>query len=213
MRGFVTVTITTTVRGFTAATERILLSTGVTVLSLLDPVRVAEDYATLDQLSGGRLELMIGKGNDVRDYSLFGLKDNQKWEYQEEKFVLLRRLLLEKEVTWSGEFRPPLDAVTTLPRPFGTKTRIWHGSSSSTESTELAARFGDPLFTANLFQPNYRTPLDTTRDDYQLVRKSFDKVKLYARLNMNAQEADNIEHTLERLDVLYGINPVKEAAP
>lgn len=132
-----------------------LLST-VTVISLLDPVRVAEDYATLDQLCGGRLELMIGKGNDVRDYSLFGLDADHRWEYQEEKFVLLRRLLRERDVTWSGEFRPPLQGVTVLPRPFGSSTRIWHGSSSSAESTELAARFGDPLFTANLFHPKKR---------------------------------------------------------
>ncbi len=55
--------------------------------------------------------------------------------------------------------------------------------------------------------------LDTTRGDYKLVRSSFDKIKLFARLNMNAQEVDTIEHMLERLDVIYGINPVQEATP
>lgn len=134
-------------------TERVRLLTTLTVLSVLDPVRVAEDYATLDQLSGGRLELMIGKGNDPRHFPLFGLEEERQWEYQAEKFGLLRRLFLEEGVTWDGEFRAPLADVTTQPRPFRPRPRIWHGSASSTESTELAAKFGDPLFTANGFHP------------------------------------------------------------
>jgi alkanesulfonate monooxygenase SsuD/methylene tetrahydromethanopterin reductase-like flavin-dependent oxidoreductase (luciferase family) len=134
-------------------TERVRLLTTLTVISVLDPVRVAEDYATLDQLSGGRLELMIGKGNDPRHFPLFGLEEDKQWEYQEEKFELLRRLWYEQKVTWSGRFRTPLDDVTTQPRPFHERPRIWHGSASSTESTELAAKWGDPLFTANGFHP------------------------------------------------------------
>ncbi|WP_181774454.1 LLM class flavin-dependent oxidoreductase [Amycolatopsis pittospori] len=134
-------------------TERVRLLTTLTVISVLDPVRVAEDYATLDQLSGGRLELMIGKGNDPRHFPLFGLEEERQWEYQAEKFALLRRLFLEEGVTWEGEFRAPLADVTTQPRPFHPRPRIWHGSASSTESTELAAKFGDPLFTANGFHP------------------------------------------------------------
>ncbi|GHF39960.1 alkanesulfonate monooxygenase SsuD/methylene tetrahydromethanopterin reductase-like flavin-dependent oxidoreductase (luciferase family) [Amycolatopsis bartoniae] len=134
-------------------TRRVRLLTTLTVISVLDPVRVAEDYATLDQLSGGRLELMIGKGNDPRHFPLFGLEEARQWEYQEEKFELLRRLWYEEQVTWSGRFRPPLTGVTTQPRPFAGRPRIWHGSASSTESTELAAKWGDPLFTANGFHP------------------------------------------------------------
>ncbi|MFD9896309.1 LLM class flavin-dependent oxidoreductase [Amycolatopsis sp. NPDC059027] len=134
-------------------TSRVRLLTTLTVISVLDPVRVAEDYATLDQLSGGRLELMIGKGNDPRHFPLFGLSEERQWEYQAEKFELLRRLFYEENVTWSGEFRTPLEDVTTQPRPFRERPRIWHGSASSTESTELAARFGDPLFSANGFHP------------------------------------------------------------
>jgi alkanesulfonate monooxygenase SsuD/methylene tetrahydromethanopterin reductase-like flavin-dependent oxidoreductase (luciferase family) len=68
-------------------TRRVRLLTTLTVISVLDPVRVAEDYATLDQLSGGRLELMIGKGNDPRHFPLFGLEEARQWEYQAEKFV------------------------------------------------------------------------------------------------------------------------------
>ena len=75
------------------ATSRILLSTGVTVLSLLDPVRVAEDYATIDQLSGGRLEIVIGKGNEDKHFPMFGLQLEKQYEYFVENYELLRRLL------------------------------------------------------------------------------------------------------------------------
>jgi alkanesulfonate monooxygenase SsuD/methylene tetrahydromethanopterin reductase-like flavin-dependent oxidoreductase (luciferase family) len=89
-----------------AATSRIRLLTTVTVLSLLDPVRVAEDYATLDQLSGGRLDIIIGKGNDPDQNALFGYDLDGQWDRNREKYELLRRLLRETGVTWSGTYRP-----------------------------------------------------------------------------------------------------------
>lgn len=136
-----------------ARTSRIRLMTTVTVLSLLDPVRVAEDYATLDHLSGGRLDVVIGKGNDPDQNALFGYDLDGQWERNAEKYELLRRLWREDRVTWSGRFRPPLVDATTQPRPLQQPIPVWHGSASSTESTELAARWGDPLFSANGFHP------------------------------------------------------------
>lgn len=139
-----------------AATTRIRLLTTVTVLSILDPVRVAEDYATLDQLSGGRLEMIIGKGNDPRHYPLFGIREEEQWDSLDERYHLLRRLWSEENVTWQGTYRPPLEGVTTWPRPLQQSIPIWHGSASSTVSTELAAKYGEPLFTSNSFtrKPN-----------------------------------------------------------
>ncbi|MET8505843.1 LLM class flavin-dependent oxidoreductase [Streptomyces sp. NPDC004787] len=136
-----------------ARTSRIRLLTGVTVVAILDPVRVAEDYATLDQLSGGRIELVVGKGAEAGHFDLFGLDEKRQWDLQREKYELLRRLWTEEEVDWAGEFRPPLTGVTTLPRPYAGPPRIWHGSATSLDSPELAARHGDPLFTANAIQP------------------------------------------------------------
>ena len=81
-----------------AATSQIRLLTTVTVLSLLDPVRVAEDYATLDQLSGGRLDIIIGKGNDPDQNALFGYDLDGQWDRNREKYGLLRRLLREESV-------------------------------------------------------------------------------------------------------------------
>ena len=117
------------------ATDRILLSTGVTVLSLLDPVRAAEDFATIDQLSGGRVEIVIGKGNEDKHFPLFGLDPARQYEYLEENYELLRRLLREEHVTWQGTHHTPLDDVTTIPRPFAGPFRVWHGSATSTGSS------------------------------------------------------------------------------
>jgi alkanesulfonate monooxygenase SsuD/methylene tetrahydromethanopterin reductase-like flavin-dependent oxidoreductase (luciferase family) len=136
-----------------AVTSRVRLVSTVTVLPLLDPVRVAEDFATLDHLSGGRVDLIIGKGNDPVQNRLFGYDLADQWALNREKYELLRRLWHEQDVTWSGTVRPPLTGATTLPRPLQQPIPVWHGSASSTESTELAARFGEPLFSANAFHP------------------------------------------------------------
>ncbi|MGC5365012.1 LLM class flavin-dependent oxidoreductase [Streptomyces sp. DT24] len=136
-----------------ARTSRIRLLTGVTVIAILDPVRVAEDYATLDQISRGRIELVVGKGAEAGHFSLFGLDEERQWDLQQEKYELLRRLWTEEAVDWEGEFRTPLKGVTTVPRPYAGPPRVWHGSATSLHSPELAARHGDPLFTANAIQP------------------------------------------------------------
>lgn len=136
-----------------ARTTGIKLLTGVTVVAILDPVRVAEDYATLDQISRGRIELVVGKGAEAGHFDLFGLDEERQWDLQKEKYELLRRLWSEESVDWEGEFRPPLRQVTTVPRPYAGVPRVWHGSATSLNSPELAAKHGDPLFTANAIQP------------------------------------------------------------
>ncbi|MFD0482777.1 LLM class flavin-dependent oxidoreductase [Kineococcus sp. GCM10028916] len=139
-----------------ARTSSIRLFTTVTVLSLLDPVRVAEDYATLDHLSDGRFEMIIGKGNDAHQSELFGFELADQWDRNRENYELLHRLWREEGVDWSGRYRPDLRGATTYPRPLDGPLRVWHGSASSRESTELAARFGEPLFSANAFHPQAR---------------------------------------------------------
>ncbi|MET7718555.1 LLM class flavin-dependent oxidoreductase [Streptomyces sp. NPDC005407] len=136
-----------------ARTTRLKLLTGVTVVAILDPVRVAEDYATLDQISRGRIELVIGKGAEAGHFDLFGLDEERQWDLQKEKYELLRRLWSEEDVDWEGEFRPAPKKVTTVPRPYAGPPRIWHGSATSLNSPDLAAKHGDPLFTANAIQP------------------------------------------------------------
>ncbi|MFD0262013.1 LLM class flavin-dependent oxidoreductase [Kitasatospora indigofera] len=152
-----------------ARTSTIRLFTTVTVLSILDPVRVAEDYAMLDQLSGGRLELIIGKGNDPRHFGLFGLPEERQWDALAENYGLLRRLWREEKVSWQGSTRPPLTEVTTAPRPLQSPIPVWHGSATSRQSTDLAARHGDPLFSANSFHPmaKYKALVDHYRERWE----------------------------------------------
>lgn len=136
-----------------ARTSKISLFTGVTTLSLLDPVRAFEDYSTLDNLSGGRLELIIGKGNGAAQAQLFNVTTEDQWDRNREGYELFRLLWESEDVTWSGRFRPPLDRVKALPRPLQKRIRIWHGSATSKDSVDLAARHGDPIFSANVIQP------------------------------------------------------------
>ena len=136
-----------------AVTSRIRLFTAVTTLSLLDPVRAFEDYSTLDNLSGGRLELIIGKGNGAAQARLFHVTADDQWDRNRESYELFRRLWREPRVTWQGRFRPPLTDAETWPRPLQQPIRVWHGSATSRESVELAARYGDPLFSANVTNP------------------------------------------------------------
>lgn len=149
-----------------ARTSRIRLMTTVTVLSILDPVRVAEDYATLDHLSGGRLDIIIGKGNFAQQYPLFGVKEEEQWESLAERYSLLKRLWNEENVTWEGKYRPPLQNVTAQPRPFQKQIPIWHGSASSTLSTELAAKYGEPIFSSNTLhhRDKYKALIDHYRE-------------------------------------------------
>ncbi|GGT04195.1 LLM class flavin-dependent oxidoreductase [Nonomuraea spiralis] len=136
-----------------ARTSRIRLFTAVTTLSLLDPVRAYEDYATLDHLSGGRLELIVGKGNGAAQAKLFHVTTEDQWERNRESYELFRRLWREDKVTWEGRFRPSLTDAETWPRPLQRPIRVWHGSATSKESVDLAARYGDPLFSANVTNP------------------------------------------------------------
>ncbi|MGW0252588.1 LLM class flavin-dependent oxidoreductase [Nocardia goodfellowii] len=136
-----------------AVTSRITLFTAVTTLSLLDPVRAFEDYSTLDNLAGGRLELIIGKGNGAAQARLYGVTTADQWDRNREGYELFRALWASDRVTWSGRFRPDLIEAQALPRPYQPSIRIWHGSATSRDSVELAARHGDPLFSANVTNP------------------------------------------------------------
>ncbi|MBW6434666.1 LLM class flavin-dependent oxidoreductase [Actinoplanes hulinensis] len=136
-----------------ARTSRIRLWTGVTTLSLLDPVRAFEDYATLDNLSGGRLELIIGKGNGAAQAQLFHVTVDDQWDRLRESYDLFRRLWREEKVTWEGRYRPSLTDAETWPRPLQQPITVWHGSATSKASVELAAQYGDPLFSANVTNP------------------------------------------------------------
>jgi alkanesulfonate monooxygenase SsuD/methylene tetrahydromethanopterin reductase-like flavin-dependent oxidoreductase (luciferase family) len=136
-----------------ALTSRIRLFTAVTTLSLLDPVRAYEDYATLDHLSGGRLELIIGKGNGAAQRELFHVTSDDQWDRNAESYELFRAIWRQPSVTATPRFRPALQDAEVWPRPLQQPIRVWHGSATSRESVDPAARYGDPLFSANVTNP------------------------------------------------------------
>jgi probable LLM family oxidoreductase len=129
-------------------TERIRLGTSVTVLSTHDPVRLYTDFATLDAVSGGRAQLIVGRGSLTESFPLFGYDLADYEDLFEEKLDLLTRLLREQPVTWSGAFRTPLtDQLLSPPIPDG-HIPTWVGVGGSPQSVLRAARFGLPLMLA-----------------------------------------------------------------
>ncbi|MGD6756406.1 LLM class flavin-dependent oxidoreductase [Streptomyces sp. BH105] len=152
-RPFISSSPTVVLSHIAALTRRIRLFTAVTTLSLLDPVRAYEDYATLDHLSDGRLDLIIGKGNGAAQRELFHVTPEDQWDRNAESYEVFRKLWRQDKVTASTRFRPPLTDAEVWPRPYQRPVRVWHGSATSKESVDLAARYGDPLFSANVTNP------------------------------------------------------------
>jgi probable LLM family oxidoreductase len=128
-----------------ARTKRIRLSTGVTVLSSADPVRVFESFANLDLLSNGRAEIMAGRGSFIESFPLFGYDLHDYDALFEEKLELLLKLRQSERVTWSGEFRAPLDNLGVYPRPVQDLLPVWIAVGGTPESVVRAARLGLPM--------------------------------------------------------------------
>ncbi|SDK74720.1 putative luciferase-like monooxygenase, FMN-dependent, CE1758 family [Cryobacterium psychrotolerans] len=149
----------TTLLGYIAAqTERIVLSTATTLITTNDPVKIAEDYAMLQHLAEGRVDLMLGRGNTGPVYPWFGQDIRQGIPLALEHYALLRRLWREDSVDWSGQFRTPLQGFQSTPRPLdGVPPFVWHGSIRTPEIAEQAAFYGDGLFSNHIFWPASHT--------------------------------------------------------
>ena len=149
---------TTTLSYIAAETKKIILSTSTTLITTNDPVKIAEDYAMLQHLSDGRMDLMMGRGNTGPVYPWFGQDIRQGIPLAIENYALLRRLWEEDEVNWEGKFRTPLRGFTSTPRPLdGIPPFVWHGSIRSPEIAEQAAYYGDGFFHNNIFWPMSHT--------------------------------------------------------
>ena len=153
-RPFIPSSPTTTLAYIAAQTERLILSTSTTLITTNDPVKIAEDYATLQHLADGRVDLMMGRGNTPPVYPWFGKDISQGIPLAIENYHLLRRLWDEEVVSWEGKFRTPLQGFTAVPRPLdGVPPFVWHGSIRSPEIAEQAAYYGDGFFANNIFWP------------------------------------------------------------
>ena len=149
---------TTLLAHIAAQTERIVLSTAVTLITTNDPVKLAEDYAMLQHLADGRVDLMMGRGNTAPVYPWFGQDIRNGIALAVENYALLHRLWREDVVDWKGRFRTPLESFTSTPRPLDeVPPFVWHGSIRSPEIAEQAAYYGDGFFANHIFWPKEHT--------------------------------------------------------
>src|SRR3954454_17595207 len=143
-----------------ARTSRIRLGSAVTVLSAADPVRVFQQFATLDLISKGRIDLVVGRGSFTEAFPLFGLSLADYDSLFEEKLDLLLRIRESEHVTWSGRHRPPLNGQGVYPRPLQDPLPIWVGVGGTPESFVRAGLLGLPLMVAIIGgQPRQFGPL------------------------------------------------------
>jgi probable LLM family oxidoreductase len=131
-----------------ARTQRIRLTSAVTVLSAADPVRVFQEFATLDLLSQGRAEMVVGRGSFVEAFPLFGLRLEDYDSLYAEKLDLLLKIRDNEHVHWSGEYRPPLTGQGVYPRPLQNPLPIWVGVGGTPQSFVRAGVLGLPLMVA-----------------------------------------------------------------
>ncbi|WFE93605.1 LLM class flavin-dependent oxidoreductase [Micromonospora sp. WMMD987] len=157
-RPFVPSSPTTMLGHIAARTERLLLSTSTTLITTNDPVKIAEDYAMLQHLADGRVDLMMGRGNTGPVYPWFGQDIRNGIRLAIENYELLHRLWREDVVDWQGKFRTPLQSFTSTPRPLDdVPPFVWHGSIRSPEIAEQAAFYGDGFFANHIFWPKEHT--------------------------------------------------------
>src|SRR5690606_29251327 len=128
-----------------ARTQRIRLTSAVSVLSSDDPVRVFEQFATLDLISGGRAEIMAGRGSFIESFPLFGYDLKHYDDLFAEKLELLLEIRKAERVTWSGKHRPPLTGQGVYPRPLQDPLPVWVAVGGTPESAARAGLLGLPL--------------------------------------------------------------------
>jgi putative FMN-dependent luciferase-like monooxygenase len=151
---FVSSSPTTTLGYIAGQTETLLLSTSTTLITTNDPVKIAEDFAMLQHLADGRVDVMMGRGNTGPVYPWFGKDIREGIPLAIENYALLHKLWREHTVDWHGKFRTPLQGFTSTPRPLDdVPPFVWHGSIRSPEIAEQAAYYGDGFFANNIFWP------------------------------------------------------------
>jgi probable LLM family oxidoreductase len=146
----------TVLAGIASRTSRIRLASGVTVLSSDDPVRVFQRFATVDALSQGRAQVILGRGSFTESFPLFGYDLKDYDQLFEEKLELLVQLLDEKPVTWQGSVRAPLEDADVFPKTESGRLDTWIGVGGSPQSVIRTARYGLPLMLAIIGGPAHR---------------------------------------------------------
>jgi probable LLM family oxidoreductase len=182
-------------------TKRIKLSSGVSVLSSDDPVRVFQDFAHVDLLSGGRAEIMAGRGSFIESFPLFG---NDLKDYNAlfaEKLELLIKLNKNEKITWQGNHRPSIDNRGVYPRPYQPELPIWVAVGGTPESVVRAANYGLPMALAIIGgMPERFVPFTNLyRETYQ--NAGHDPAKFRLAINSHGYIADDSQ---KAADEFYG---------
>jgi probable LLM family oxidoreductase len=178
-------------------TRRIRLTSAVSVLSSDDPVRVFQDFATLDLLSGGRAEIMAGRGSFIESFPLFGYDLNDYDELFAEKLDLLLRIRAGERVTWSGKHRAPLRDLPVYPRPVRDPLPVWAAVGGTPQSVVRAATLGLPMALAIIggaperFVPMVQLYRDAAR------RAGHDPAALPVSINSHGFIADDAARAVE----------------
>ncbi|WP_162052312.1 LLM class flavin-dependent oxidoreductase [Pontibacter pamirensis] len=182
-------------------TKQIKLSSGVTVLSSDDPVRVFQDFAHVDLLSKGRAEIMAGRGSFVESFPLFG---NDLKDYNSlfaEKLELLVQLNKSEKITWEGKHRPSIDNQGIYPRPYQEELPLWVAVGGTPESVVRAATYGLPMALAIIGgMPERFIPFtDLYKETYK--KSGHDPAKLQLAINSHGYIADDSQ---KAADEFYG---------
>lgn len=163
---FTTQAHTVVLSAIAQATKNIKIASSSTIVSTSDPVRVYEDFATLDLISNGRAEIVAGRASRVGLFELLGYNLHNYEELFEEKFELLLKINKEKIVNWNGQFRAPLRNAEILPRPVNGSMPIWRAVGGSPGSAIKAGYAGVPMFMAHLGGPAsvFKQTIDAYRE-------------------------------------------------
>src|SRR6476646_4573901 len=163
-----------------ARTKRIRLTSAVTVLSAADPIRVFQEFATLDLLSQGRVEIVVGRGSSIEAFPLFGFRLEDYDSLFEEKLNLLLKIRDNEHVYWSGKYRPTLNGQGVYPRPLQNPLPIWIGVGGTPQSFVRAGLLGLPLMVAIIGGETHRfRPLiDLYREAGRQAGYSADQLKV-----------------------------------
>lgn len=184
-------------------TKNIKLGSAVTVLSSADPVRVYQQFATIDQLSNGRAEITAGRGSFIESFPLYGYNLNDYDGLFEEKLELLQKINNENPITWKGKYRAALNNQEILPRAFNERLNIWVAVGGTPESVLRAGKAGLPVIFAIIggspvqFQPLF--------DYYKKVYQHFehDTTKLEVGVHMHCFFGENSKQTADEYYPLY----------
>ena len=181
-----------------ARTENIKLTSAVAVISAMDPVRLFQNYATLDLISNGRAEIVAGRGSFTEAYPLFGLDFKDYDDLYAEKLDLLLKIRDEEKVTWSGRFRPQMVDQPVYPRPLQEKLPVWVGVGGTPASFVRAGALGLPLMVAVIGGETHRfRPLIDLY--YEAAKKAgVDKSQLKVGLHSLGFVANSKEEAIEK---------------